>query len=100
MADSRNSVVITPEGTLSLCEHHTDEELIGSIYNIGEYKDDVVRDWNERLFTERCETCPLRPQCTFIKKCPSDFCTEKHMKHDIWAIRKAMVYAYEHRKEQ
>ena len=63
MADNRKSVVIMPEGNISVCEHHSDTELIGSIY--GEtYDQDVLNLWQERLNLPECHECVLLPQCT------------------------------------
>lgn len=69
MADSSNSVVITPDGHLGTCEHYTDKELIGHIDSAE--RDEAVIDsfrqyWED---TEECDTCFYYPQCIRLKKC-------------------------------
>lgn len=71
MADNGTSVCITPIGNLTPCEHHSDDEIIGTIYDgITNYS--VVNSWTERLSEpEKCSACKFHPQCITLKKCPS-----------------------------
>lgn len=71
MADNGTSICITPTGNITLCEHHTDDEIIGNIYNgISNYS--TMNSWSERVpESESCKTCPFYPQCITLKKCPS-----------------------------
>lgn len=69
MADSDNSVLITPTGKLSKCEHHIYDEICGDIYN-GITQSDVVRSWKVRKsFDEQCGKCAFLPNCIRLQKC-------------------------------
>lgn len=93
MADSKNSIVITPEGNLTLCEHHVDDEFIGSIY-IDDMNLDVIQEWCKRYDISECESCVLYPQCVKIKKCPVAKCTEEYRKYTEEQIKDAMMVLY------
>ena len=49
MADGHTSIVIRPDGTLSLCEHHSDDEQVGSIYEPGVYDEPGPSRWLFRI---------------------------------------------------
>lgn len=94
MADNHRSVVIMPEGNISVCEHHSDDELVGSIY--GEtYDADILNSWQEPLKLPECRECVLFPQCTKLKKCSTDPCLDETRKFTEHRIRQAMRYEYE-----
>ncbi len=93
MADNHKSVVIMPEGKMSICEHHTDDEFIGSIYD--KIDMDVVNSWLERRRISDCKDCVLLPQCNKLKKCIAEKCTEHTRKYAEHLIRRAMCYEYE-----
>ena len=79
MADDGRSVVINPDGDLSLCEHFLDSESYGSIY--GEKMDRNVLDkFLERQETvAECKTCFYLPQCIRLKMCvPEGKCDEEN----------------------
>lgn len=70
MADDGCSVVILPGGELGLCEHHCDDEYIGTIYDAGR-KQDVIMSWKElQEDMPECASCFWRPACSRLKKCP------------------------------
>lgn len=72
MADSDDSTVILPNGDLGKCDHHTNDEIYGSIYsdNIDSH---LINSWKERKTRfDLCKKCPLEPECIQIKKCPDD----------------------------
>ena len=69
MADSGHHVCISPEGNLTLCEHYSDSEIVGDIWN-GITDDELVETWRE-LDDERdeCQKCWRYPKCFRLKKC-------------------------------
>ena len=96
MSDNGKSVVIMPEGSLSVCEHHSDDELIGSIYG-GTHDTAVLESWRERLKIPECRECILLPQCTKLKKCSTDPCCRETRQYTEHRMRQAMIYEYERR---
>lgn len=93
IADNMKSVVINPEGRLSLCEHYFDSEFIGDIYNT-QYNIKKIHEWNKKYEIDRCKSCPLFPQCTKIKKCPVGECSDQWREHLEFQIRDSMKNAY------
>jgi len=76
MANSGNSVVITPVGKLTVCEHHSDDEIIGDIYS-DIYDADLINSWNEHFESENlCLDCPFYPGCFALKKCVESNCNK------------------------
>lgn len=98
IADSLKSVVITPNGNLGLCEHFTESELIGNIYN-SEINKKVITEWQEPYEIPKCKTCPFYPQCTKIKKCPVGECHKEWREHLEFQIRDSMRNTYKKYKE-
>ncbi len=82
MADNGKSVVILPGGELGLCEHHLDDEYIGSIYD-SDMNQEAIRSWREPDPEKpECAGCFWRPACVRLRKCPGqDPCTEEYREH-------------------
>lgn len=93
MADNLRSVVITPEGNLGLCEHHSEDEYIGSIYN-SKLDVDTINEWNKLYYTSECADCVIYPQCTKIAKCAISNCTEAERTYLKKRIRDLMLVSY------
>ncbi len=77
MADSEDGITILPDGRLGKCEHFSETETVGSIYEV---KMDKARieSWKERLDRiPECSECLHYPLCTELKKCSwnSEGCT-------------------------
>lgn len=71
MADNNTSFVITPDGHLSKCEHFSDNNLIGTIYN-PIVDTDMLKKYKQIYKpTELCRTCALYPSCIRLQICPS-----------------------------
>lgn len=78
IADSDNAMAVYPDGTLGKCEHFSESEIIGSIYD-DKRDGERVRSWKKRKAdTPLCSDCPLYPQCFRLEKCPNlhNDCTE------------------------
>ena len=86
MADSGNSVVITPTGDITLCEYHSDDEFVGSIFS-DELDADMIKSWKERCEDiPECADCPCYPECIRLKKCAEQVDCYKETRE--WKIRK------------
>lgn len=70
MANDPTSLVITPRGDLGVCEHFTENELIGHL-DSPERDAAVVESFRRRAdLIPECATCFFYPQCLPLKKCP------------------------------
>lgn len=70
MADSSDSITITPTGKLGKCEHFTESDFVGNIYDgITDYAklDEFKQVRNSK---EVCSGCVAYPTCARLKKCP------------------------------
>lgn len=96
MADSGHSVCVTPDGKLTPCEHHSEDEVIGNIWD-GITNKDVVDEWKEYVQKpERCFNCWRFPKCNHLRKCPaSDECCDAMMKYWIYSETDALESLYE-----
>lgn len=69
MADSGNSLTILPDGQLGLCEHYTENNLVGHL-DSEELDTAMVQSFRECWEqTEDCKTCFYYPECIRLKKC-------------------------------
>ena len=69
MADSGGSRTILPDGQLGLCEHYTENNLVGHL-DSEELDTAMVQSFRERWEqTEDCKTCFYYPECIRLKKC-------------------------------
>ncbi len=70
MADSGKSVTILPDGRIGLCEHYTDSNMIGTIWDEARDKELIERWRVRREAIPACRTCVLYPECYRIRECP------------------------------
>lgn len=69
MADAGDSVCISPTGMLTLCEHYSDEEIVGNVID-GVTNFDLVNEWHEMSDEkDECASCWYYPKCVRLKKC-------------------------------
>ena len=69
MADSGSSVTILPSGELGLCEHYTENNLVGHL-DSEELDTAMVQSFRECWEqTDECPTCFYYPECIRLKKC-------------------------------
>ena len=105
MGDVGKSVVISPKGYLSLCEHWMEENIIGNITD-GITNPDVIKEWNDKSGAniEYClsEKCPYLPICDHLIKCPSQpHCTSKQrLKKTGKYYRELMLSEYQDYKNK
>lgn len=70
MADAGNTLVITPDGHLGVCEHFSETELIGHM-DSPERDQAVIDSFRQRCDElPACATCFYYPECLRLKKCP------------------------------
>lgn len=98
MADNGRSVVITPEGKLTPCEHCHDREIIGDVVSGG----NIPEKWQER--TEElpeCATCFYYPQCVLLKMCEAEStCDESRRNYMKYLAEKIMLNMYDRYKRR
>lgn len=96
MADSSQSLVITPTGKIGKCEHFSEEKMIGSIFT-EEFDSLMLKMWNERYDRQKeCCSCPLYPTCIRIKMCPNqkEHCSEFYRKDRMESLSIAIGHCY------
>lgn len=98
MADSKNSVMILPDGNLGKCEHHLEDKLIGHIS-----MDPEIIAWKEYIpRTETCKTCKVYPTCFKLKDCQSNnsTCYDFEREEIVEAIKEKMEYTYLRKRDR
>ncbi|RHP47076.1 radical SAM protein [Clostridium sp. AF32-12BH] len=95
MADSDHMVCITSEGKLTLCEHFSETEIVGDIWN-GITDTDLVNEWKEPApELDECATCWKYPKCFKLKKCEvSDECKYGAIKFEEYLEDQAIRITY------
>lgn len=95
MADNGQSLVILPDGNLTICEHHCDDEICGSIYE-NTLNNEIIQSYRvRRNETDKCADCFFYPQCITLKKCPTDpICCDGYIRYKKDIIETMMVDTY------
>lgn len=79
MADNPTSTSIMPDGNLGKCEHYSDTDFWGSIYN-DKIDQSVIEDFQRvKYLGELCDNCNIYPVCMQLIRCAqtiSDRCDE------------------------
>ena len=68
MVDSGKSLNIHPDGTLGLCEHYIDSDILGNIDD-DVYDTEILNSWRQYLTDDFCKNCPIYPSCLRVPKC-------------------------------
>ncbi len=106
MADSGKHLCILTDGRLTLCEHYTHSNEIGTIYDFPEKIDyDMMAKYHEiKEPYPRCYSCPLFADCSYLKICADNdnVCSEARQQYLISKLirRIKMRYAAEPREEK
>ncbi|MBQ7415594.1 MAG: radical SAM protein [Oscillospiraceae bacterium] len=70
MVENSNCIVVAPDGNLGVCEHYSEEGLIGNL-DSDTLDQTVINTWRQRCDdVPECKTCFYYPQCIRLKKCP------------------------------
>lgn len=93
MADNGHSIVITPKGSLTPCEHHIDTEICGNVFDGGRIPD----KWQERApEIPECVSCFYYPQCNKLKLCEGESpCNDAYRRFMRYQAERAAKAAYE-----
>lgn len=82
MCDSGDTVTISPNGDLGICEHYIDREFIGHINNPYKKDFDIIKSWRNYVkLIDICHDCPTLPQCLKMNKCPDEVACEQYQKN-------------------
>ena len=95
MADSDHAVVILPDGKLTKCEHYSDTESFGDIFN-NTVDNDVLNRFKEVIPDfDSCKTCPLHPVCINLKMCTEHtYCFPERRRESIDRTKTCMLNTY------
>ena len=100
IADSGDSVLISPNGDLGTCEHYISSDFWGHIDDPDKKDFEIISGW--RLYEspwEGCKDCPIYGNCIRPIKCEEMRKCDKRYKE--WFIRKAtqgiLIYYYNNR---
>lgn len=88
IADSGNSVLISPNGDLGTCEHYISSDFWGHINEPNKKDFEILNGW--RLYEkpwEGCKDCPIYGSCLRPSKCKEIRKCDKRYKE--WFVRKA-----------
>lgn len=103
MADAVSAVAILPNGKLVKCEHFTDDNIVGSIYD-GITDHALVEKFMERDNSkEMCAGCVAYPRCVRLKMCPNyveGLCDAGERLHMRERFLRALVKTYRILKEK
>lgn len=90
MADSHNSMLISPDGKIGNCEGFVDSKFYGDISTTR-----AVTVWDEYLKYTDCETCPCYPSCIRLKGCPNydSVCHSHERRENLLNLKKQIVTA-------
>lgn len=96
MADSDESILITPDGCLSKCEHFSDDQLIGDIYK-NDLNQQLISEWKQKQEKQDiCNDCAYYVDCVRLKKCPNNFskCDQKNRENKINTLKERILITY------
>lgn len=93
-ADSGVFYAVRPDGRLSLCDVNPDASLIGTLDTGFQYAETAAlwKEYNDEL--PACRTCPLYPQCLYLKKCTRHRCFEDDIRHQKQELLLSMEAVY------
>ncbi len=103
MADSKSAITVLPDGSLGKCEHFTDSNFIGNVY------DGITDTCTEQAFSKRannkeiCKGCFAYPACIMLENCPDDnlvLCNEAKRLIKTDGIKRNLIYTYKKIKEK
>lgn len=84
--DSESGIVITPDGSIGLCEHYINDRFISHIDTPNDKNFEEIKSWR-RYYSqdyEICKNCVLRPGCLKVIDCPdAKVCDENEQKYHL-----------------
>ena len=84
MVENDNNIVVCPDGSLGICEHYSETELIGHL-DSDERNQAVIDSFRVRWEDiPECDTCFYYTECIRLKKCPYIYpCFEPQRKENL-----------------
>ena len=93
-ADSGVFYAVRPDGRLSLCDVSPDASQVGTL-DTGFQNTKTAALWREYNDEQpACKTCPLYPQCLYLKNCTRHRCFEDDMRHQKEELLLSMEAVY------
>lgn len=95
MADSGNSIVILPDGNLSLCQHYDENEICGSVYS-KRINREKQKEWRKQTKDiPECRECFYHPICYRLEKCSNEApCSNGERMYIKYKTKLSMQYSY------
>lgn len=72
MANNPKATLVMPDGRLGKCEHFSESDAWGSIYNDDIDMSAIAKFSEIRGYVEACYDCQFRPACVVLKACPNN----------------------------
>lgn len=95
MAGDDTTLLVTPAGVLSKCEHKVFDSMVGTLAE-GITSLDEVERWKTQKMWDRCESCPLYPNCYVLERCSiARSCTDASIERGIEKTILLMKRTYE-----
>lgn len=98
MADSGKHLCILTDGRITLCEHCTNSNVIGTIYDFPNNVDWELVDRYKKVLPpyDRCYGCPLITDCSVLKICADNdrSCTNARQRYKINHKMREIEVAY------
>lgn len=94
MADNRNISCITSDGSLSYCEHFSNENLYGNIYS-KKFDTQKLHSWLTKIkqVDKKCKECVFYPSCAELVNCPTKRnCKDGYLNYQIARVKQFMKY--------
>ena len=101
MMDSGNCLTIRPDGSLTICEHFTDYNTVGSIYS-DKYDIELIDKLKKKSpRTELCTHCPFYVSCLNLENCEGEpiECSIEDIDYNVATVLKNIKTLYERNKE-
>ncbi len=99
-ADSGNTVVVLPDGNLTLCDDFERAGILGNVKE-GVTNPALIDWWRERKKElPICLTCPLFPECISLEHCTStERCNSEKRDYRVRNLDRSIIYEYQLWKE-
>lgn len=95
-ADIDHSVIVLPDGRLSLCEHFLEKEVAGDIYS--GLDREIKKTWKKHVKdnNKECEKCVLYPICNLPIKCTAyrGGCTYEYKSNQLRLLKDKILNTY------
>ena len=101
IVDDKQSITILPSGFIGLCEHYTEDRLIGNVFDdaIDYSKATNIREYHDVM--DACQKCFYYPQCIRLKCCPEAAkCFSEYRQFRMDKLKTDMISEYKSTQKQ